>query len=252
MKEQYEFPPEFIWGASTAAHQIEGNNVASDWWAREHAERTDLSEPSGDAADSYHRYGEDIRMLADAGLGMYRFSIEWARIEPAEGCFSKAQLLHYRQMIDACHENGVEPMVTLNHMTLPLWLATKGGWLNADAVDYFARYVRYVMPILHDVTWVCTINEPNMVALTRGGTEGSDFVAASLPAPAPPRSSKRTGKPGKYCPRTRVSSPGGPSPARRSTPCPDANGRWRNTSTRARTTSPRPRPGMTSLGCRPI
>ena len=172
MKEQYEFPPEFIWGASTAAHQIEGNNVASDWWAREHAERTDLSEPSGDAADSYHRYGEDIRMLADAGLGMYRFSIEWARIEPAEGCFSKAQLLHYRQMIDACHENGVEPMVTLNHMTLPLWLATKGGWLNADAVDYFARYVRYVMPILHDVTWVCTINEPNMVALTRGGTEG--------------------------------------------------------------------------------
>ena len=64
-------------------------------------------------------------MLADAGLGMYRFSIEWARIEPAEGCFSKAQLLHYRQMIDACHENGVEPMVTLNHMTLPLWLATK-------------------------------------------------------------------------------------------------------------------------------
>ena len=124
-------------------------------------------------------------MLADAGLGMYRFSIEWARIEPAEGCFSKAQLLHYRQMIDACHENGVEPMVTLNHMTLPLWLATKGGWLNADAVDYFARYVRYVMPILHDVTWVCTINEPNMVALTRGGTEGSDFVAASLPAPDP-------------------------------------------------------------------
>ena len=76
-------------------------------------------------------------------------------------------------------------MVTLNHMTLPQWLAAKGGWLNADAVDYFARYVRYVMTILHDVTWVCTINEPNMVALTRGGTEGSDFVAASLPAPDP-------------------------------------------------------------------
>lgn len=122
-------------------------------------------------------------MLADAGLGMYRFSIEWARIEPAEGCFSKAQLLHYRHMIDACHENGIEPMVTLNHMTLPLWLAVKGGWLNDGAVDYFDRYVRYLMPILHDVTWVCTINEPNMVALTRGGTEGSDFVSASLPAP---------------------------------------------------------------------
>lgn len=58
---------------------------------------------------------------------MYRFSVEWARIEPAEGCFSKVELLHYRRMIDVCHANGVEPMVTLNHMTLPLWLASQGG-----------------------------------------------------------------------------------------------------------------------------
>lgn len=181
----YEFPKGFIWGAATAAHQIEGNNVSSDWWAREHSFNSDLNEPSGDACDSYNRFEEDIRLLAESGLGMYRFSIEWARIEPEDGFFSSAQLLHYRKMIDTCRKYGVEPMVTLYHMTLPLWFAADGGWLRDDAAERFGRYVAYVLPILRDVTWVCTINEPNMVALTRGGTEGSDFVAASLPAPDP-------------------------------------------------------------------
>lgn len=179
----YVFPENFIWGAATAGHQIEGNNTSSDWWAREHSPRTDVSEPSGDAANSYNRYREDVRLLADSGLTMYRFGIEWARIEPVEGCFSKAELLHYRAMIDACHEFGVEPMVTIYHFTMPLWFAAEGGWKRPDALDKFKRYVSYVLPILNDVTWICTINEPNMVALTQGGTEGTDFVAASLPAP---------------------------------------------------------------------
>ena len=144
-----------------------------------------MSEPSGDAANSYNRYREDVRLLADSGLTMYRFGIEWARIEPVEGCFSKAELLHYRAMIDACHEFGVEPMVTIYHFTMPLWFAAEGGWKRPDALDKFKRYVSYVLPILNDVTWICTINEPNMVALTQGGTEGTDFVAASLPAPDP-------------------------------------------------------------------
>lgn len=184
-KQKYRFPDGFIWGASTAAHQIEGNNVGSDWWAREHAMNTDIREPSGDAADSYNRYEEDIRILAESGLHMYRFSLEWARIEPEQGYFSQAQLLHYRRMIDVCRKYDIEPMVTLNHMTLPLWFAKQGGWLKPDADVYFARYIEHVLPILHDVKWICTINEPNMVALTRGGTMGTDFVASSLPAPDP-------------------------------------------------------------------
>ena len=126
-----------------------------------------MSEPSGDAADSYNRYREDIRLLADSGLTMYRFGIEWARIEPVEGRFSKAELLHYRAMIDACREFGVEPMVTIYHFTMPLWFAAEGGWKRPDALEKFERYVRYVLPILNDVTWICTINEPNMVALTQ-------------------------------------------------------------------------------------
>ncbi len=109
------FPESFVWGAATAAHQIEGNNVNSDWWAREVDPASTLAEPSGDAADSYHRYADDIRLLAESGLTSYRFSIEWARIEPAEGRFSRAEVDHYRRMIDCCLEHGVTPLVTLHH-----------------------------------------------------------------------------------------------------------------------------------------
>lgn len=183
MTADLHFPDDFIWGASTAAHQVEGNNVNNNWWAREHAVGTDIREPSGDACDSYHRYGEDIGLLADAGLQMYRFSLEWARIEPEEGCFSRAELMHYRRMITSCREHGIEPMVTLHHFTVPNWFAARGGWHNSEAPALFARYVRFVSQILSDVTWVCTINEPNMVAMTQGGETGEDMIASSLPEP---------------------------------------------------------------------
>ena len=181
----YTFPQDFLWGAATAAHQIEGNNINADWWEREHRPDSDLSEPSGDADDSYNRYAEDISLLADSGLNTYRFSVEWARVEPEEGFFSQAQLLHYRAMIEACLQDGVTPMVTLNHMTLPRWLARRGGWRDPASTDLFGRYVEHLIPILEGVTWVCTINEPNMVALTQGGQEGNDMAAASLPTPDP-------------------------------------------------------------------
>lgn len=172
------FPDDFLWGASTAAHQVEGNNTASDWWAREHAPDGGIAEPSGDAADSYHRYPEDIALLASLGFNTYRFSIEWARIEPERGFFSKAQLQHYRRMVDTCRDHGLTPSVTLHHFTLPQWAARDGGWRNPDIVELFARYTREVLPVLTDVEWVCTINEPNMIALT-----SAQWNAPHLPIP---------------------------------------------------------------------
>ena len=77
-----KFEKDFLLGASTAAHQVEGNNIHSDYWLMEHMEYSQFVEPSGDAVDHYHRYEEDIRMLAEAGLNAYRFSIDLARIEP--------------------------------------------------------------------------------------------------------------------------------------------------------------------------
>ncbi|MGV2984185.1 family 1 glycosylhydrolase [Microbacterium sp. AGC85] len=156
-------PPSFLWGASTAPHQIEGNNVNRDWWALELS--TPGMEPSGDALDSYHRYGEDMRLVADAGLTAYRFGIEWARIEPAPGQFSQAELQHYRRMIDEAFRLGLTPVITLQHFSTPQWFSAEGGWLVDSAVDRFRAYVQAVAPILDGVEWVCTINEPNMLAM---------------------------------------------------------------------------------------
>jgi beta-glucosidase len=122
-------------------------------------------EPSGDAIDSYHRYPEDMRMLADAGLNAYRFGIEWARIEPKPGQVSLAELAHYRRMIDTAREYGLTPIVTLHHFTNPQWFIEEGGWLADRAVERFADYVTTATSILEDVEWVATMNEPNMLAI---------------------------------------------------------------------------------------
>src|SRR4051812_39095169 len=178
------FPDGFVWGAATSSHQVEGGNVNNDWWAREHAPDSYLAEPSGDACDSYHRYPEDIRLLAELGLGSYRFSLEWSRIEPAEGEFSRAQIDHYRRMVDACLEAGGAPNVTLNHFTIPRWLDLAGGWLAPQAVDRFTRVTEAAEPIVgRDVEYVTTINEPNITACFAGMGADDTFQAAGLPAP---------------------------------------------------------------------
>ncbi|MFF9778611.1 family 1 glycosylhydrolase [Streptomyces sp. NPDC013978] len=155
--------PDFLWGAAASAHQYEGNNVNSDWWW---LESQGAMERSGAAVDGYHRYADDMRLLADAGLNAFRFSLEWARIEPAQGEFAAAELIHYRRMIDTALSLGLTPVVTLLHFTHPRWFIEKGGWRNPQAVGHFARYVEKVTAILGDVEWVCTINEPNIHTLT--------------------------------------------------------------------------------------
>ena len=176
------FPNDFLWGASTAPHQIEGSNTNSDFWANEGL--IPGMERSGDACDSYHRYREDMQLLADAGCNSYRFGIEWARVEPVEGLISKAELAHYRRMIDTAMELGLTPVVTLHHFTNPRWFAEAGGWLADEAIDRFTRYVDAVTSILDGVEWVVTMNEPNMlammIAMSRMMTD-----AASTPSEGP-------------------------------------------------------------------
>ncbi|WP_067819809.1 glycoside hydrolase family 1 protein [Actinomadura kijaniata] len=162
------FPQSFLWGAATAAHQIEGNNLNNDWWQLEHTAAEYGVQFSGDAVDSYHRYEEDMTLLADAGLNAYRFSIEWSRIEPSPGRFSRAELAHYRRMIDTARRMGLAPVVTLHHFTHPIWFGENGAWLAKDAVEVFTRYVEQACTILDGVEWVCTINEPNIVAVNHG------------------------------------------------------------------------------------
>ena len=159
------FPEGFLWGTATAAHQVEGGNWNNDWWAWEHNPQSGTREPSGDACDHYHRYPEDLALLAGLGFGTYRFSIEWSRIEPEEGEFSNAALEHYRRVCAACHEHGLTPIVTYHHFTTPRWVAHHGGWEMPDTADRFARFCERATARLGDlIGWACTINEPNMVA----------------------------------------------------------------------------------------
>jgi beta-glucosidase len=185
--------PDFLWGASTSPHQIEGNNTNSDWWRMEFQfQDKGFLELSGDACDSYHRYPEDMRLLATAGLNAYRFGVEWARIEPVPGEFSQVELAHYRRMIETARELGLEPVVTLHHFSSPAWFIDEGGWTGSTAVDRFSRYVERVCSILHDVDWIVTINEPNILALMAGmptaAAAGVDLNLGAdvrMPSPSP-------------------------------------------------------------------
>jgi beta-glucosidase len=166
------FPDGFLWGVATAAHQVEGDNRNSDWWAWEHRPGSPVAEPSGTAVEHYARFESDIALLAGLGYTTYRFSVEWARVEPAEGHFEEDAVRHYRAVTEAVRDAGMTPIVTLNHFTLPAWLARRGGWIATAAPSLFARYCTRVVTALGDlVDWYCTINEPGAVAL--GGYVGA-------------------------------------------------------------------------------
>jgi beta-glucosidase len=161
------FPAGFMWGTATAAHQVEGNNSNSDWWDWELRPDSPCREPSGNAIEHYRRYPADVALLARFGFDTYRFSVEWARIEPEEGRFDESQLDHYRQMVAAVRKAGLRPMVTLNHFTLPGWVATQGSWVSDRTPALFERYVRRVVEALGDqVDWYCTLNEPGGLAVS--------------------------------------------------------------------------------------
>ena len=158
-----KFKQGFMLGAATAAHQTEGNNTHRDDWVLERIPHSMFTEPSQDAVDHYHHYAEDIQYLKDAGLNTYRFSIEWARIEPERGRFDETEVKHYQDVIACCKNLGIEPIVTLHHFTSPAWLISEGGWENPDTVERFGEYVSYIMPrIGKDLHYICTINEANM------------------------------------------------------------------------------------------
>jgi beta-glucosidase len=157
------FPREFLLGSATAAHQVEGSNTNSDFWAMEQAPGSMFAEPSLDAVDHYHRYREDIDLLAGAGLNAYRFSIEWARIQPDKETFDQEETGHYRDVIAYCREKGVTPIVTMHHFSSPKWLIKEGGWEAETTVDYFTRYCERIAKNIGGLMeYVCTINEANM------------------------------------------------------------------------------------------
>jgi beta-glucosidase len=123
-------------------------------------------EPAGIACDHAHRYPEDIALLAGAGLGCYRFSVEWSRVEPEDGHFSKRWLDHYRAMAACCAAHDMLAVPTLHHFTNPRWIARAGGWEASETARRFARFCSVTAEALCGfAALIITINEPNIVAL---------------------------------------------------------------------------------------
>ena len=160
------FPEGFLFGCATAAHQVEGGNHANDWWAWEqlpgHIKNGDRSDP---ACEQFQRFASDFDLLRSLHQNAHRLSLEWSRIEPAPGEFSATALAHYRDVLHALRDRGMEPMVTLHHFTNPTWIADAGGWESPQTPEYFARFAERVTNELAGLArlWI-TINEPTVVA----------------------------------------------------------------------------------------
>lgn len=160
------FPCGFGWGTATSAYQVEGGITANDWFAWERTPGSGTVDVAGAACDHYRLFREDIALLAELGLGWYRFSIEWSRIEPLEGAFDAAALDHYAQVLAACHEHGLKAGVAFHHFTNPLWVSADGGWENPHTVERFRMYCDVAAERLGaEIDLAITINEPNMPPL---------------------------------------------------------------------------------------
>jgi len=136
------FPKNFYWGSATSSYQVEGGVENADW---AEAGRQGKAPVAGRACDHYSLYEKDFDIVKELGQNAHRFSIEWSRIEPEEGKFDEKEIEHYRKVLQALRDRGIEPFVTLWHFTLPLWFAKKGGFENPKAPEIFARYCGYVV-----------------------------------------------------------------------------------------------------------
>ncbi|PIT89975.1 glycoside hydrolase family 1 protein [Candidatus Kuenenbacteria bacterium CG10_big_fil_rev_8_21_14_0_10_36_11] len=175
VKNFLEFPKSFLWGTASSAHQVEGNNIHSDWWAWEQENKGKILavkekkfkgqkfEPSEKCLDHYNRYKEDFGLMKKLNNNAHRLSIEWARIEPKEGEWNLQELEHYRNVLQTLKDQKIKVMLTLNHFTLPSWFIAKGGWLNVRSPYYFKKYAAFVAKNLGELVdfWI-TINEPEI------------------------------------------------------------------------------------------
>ena len=160
------FPPGFVWGVATAAHQVEGG-CTNNWseWENTPDEngnpRIHKGNKSGMACDHWNRYREDIGLIESLGVDMYRFSVEWSKIEPQEGQFDYSALEHYKDVCIALKQSGITPVITLHHFTNPLWFEAKGAFEKEENLEYFVRFAEQVFDYLKDhVDIWCTVNEP--------------------------------------------------------------------------------------------
>ncbi|MCE9614561.1 MAG: glycoside hydrolase family 1 protein [Lentisphaerae bacterium] len=165
-KDRLIFPDNFIWGTSTAGHQVEGGNAFSDWWAWEQKGLIADGTVSGRAMDYWNRHEEDHALMAKLAYKGFRLGIEWSRVEPQKGHFDGDVIEHYRCILQSLRNHGFAVCLTLHHWVIPRWVADQNDWLNPDTVRQFLRYVNVVVKALGAFPdyWV-TLNEPMVPAI---------------------------------------------------------------------------------------
>lgn len=162
-----DFPHDFIFGVATAAYQIEGaatadGRIQSHWDVFSHTPGNTYQGDNGDVAcDHYHRYPQDVALMASLGVDAYRFSFAWPRVMTEDRKPNPKGLDFYDRLLDALQKAGISPMATLYHWDLPQWLAQRGGWVNRDTVGYFSDYAELMFKHYGDRIhhWI-THNEP--------------------------------------------------------------------------------------------
>jgi len=159
------FPKEFLWGAATAAAQIEGawdvDGRTPSIWDMAPKGKIKNDDTCHDACDHYHHMKEDVALMKELGLKSYRFSISWSRVIPREGEINEKGLQFYSELVDELRKNNIEPMVTIFHWDTPVWVYEKGGWLSESVIPLFAEYTKVVVDALSDrVTYWMPMNEP--------------------------------------------------------------------------------------------
>ncbi len=156
------FGNRFFWGSATSAYQVEGGNIWSDWYEWE--KMVDL-ESCGRAVDHYNLFRQDFALAYKLNQNAHRLSLEWARLEPSPGFFNQEAIDHYHQVFSELRRLKIKIFLTLNHFTLPAWLARQGGWENYKILDFFGRYLQLVIKEYGQYIdcWL-TINEPMILA----------------------------------------------------------------------------------------
>ena len=159
------FPKDFLWGSATAAAQVEGGwdegGRTPSIWDTAPADKIKTGADCHTACDHYHRWKEDIALMRSLGLKSYRFSISWSRIIPSEGKINQKGIEFYRNILEELKASGIEPLVTIYHWDLPVWVQEKGGWLSDEVIPLFAEYTRVVVDAYSDlVRYWLPMNEP--------------------------------------------------------------------------------------------
>lgn len=163
--ESNRFPENFLWGAATASAQIEGgwdeDGRTPSIWDIAPADKIKNGDNCHTACDHFHHMKEDVALMKEIGLKSYRFSISWSRVVPQDGKINPEGIKFYSDLVDELLKNGIEPLVTVYHWDMPVWVYEKGGWLSKSIVPLFAEYTKAVVDALSDrVVWWMTMNEP--------------------------------------------------------------------------------------------